>query len=169
MIIRCCSAFSFPSCADPGNMAEFRFLAMPAHQLSSTEPLVLLVEDHDDTRKMYDTYLKFAGFRVLSATTAEQAIQLALAEHPAVIVMDVGLPTMSGTEAVEVLKAHGGSASIPVLLLSGHAMPTDRNAGLAAGADGYLLKPCLPEELLQQIRSLMDRPPTEGTRTTDAA
>lgn len=142
---------------------------MAGQQSSTTSPLVLLVEDHDDTREMYGDYLKFEGFRVLSARTAEQAIEAALAEHPAVIVMDVGLPTMAGTEAVRVLKASPASASIPVLLLSGHAMPTERDAGLAAGAERYLAKPCLPDELVAEIRSLLNLPPIAGTHTTDAA
>jgi CheY-like chemotaxis protein len=73
--------------------------------------------------------------------TAQQAIELAFAEHPAVIVMDVALPMMTGIEAVRLLKANPASASIPILLLSGHAMPIERSAGLAEGADRYVAKP----------------------------
>jgi two-component system cell cycle response regulator DivK len=142
---------------------------MPANS-SSKKPLLLLVEDHADTREMYGAYMKFAGFRVISAMTAEQAIELAFAEHPAVIVMDVALPMMTGTEAVRRLKANPASASIPVLLLSGHAMPTERNAGLAAGANRYVAKPCLPNELVEHIRSLLTVAPSQGPPTTkDAA
>lgn len=142
---------------------------MSGQQPSPTGPLVLLVEDHDDTREMCRVYLQFLGFRVLCARTAEEGVELSLAEHPAIIVMDVGLPMMTGTEAVRVLKTNPASASIPVLLLSGHAMPTQQSAGLAAGAERYVAKPCLPQELLEQIRSLLDRPPTKGPRIPDAA
>jgi len=140
-----------------------------ANNSSAAMPLLLLVEDHEDTREMYAAYLKFAGFRVISAITAEQAIELVFAEHPAIIVMDVALPMMSGIEAVGLLKANPAWASIPVLLLSAHAMAHERAAGLSAGADGYLFKPCLPEELAEQIRALLNRSPSGGTRTSDAA
>ena len=88
---------------------------MAGQHSSTTSPLVLLVEDHDDTREMYGDYLKFEGFRVLSARTAEQAIEAALAEHPAVIVMDVGLPTMAGTQGENVpsSKVHGLTTRMP--------------------------------------------------------
>ena len=136
---------------------------------SPEHALVLIVEDHADTCDMYRDYLQFVGFRVLCATTAEQAIESALAHHPAVIVMDVQLPNMTGTEAVAVLKSHPTSASIPILLLSGHAMAHERAVGLSAGADGYVSKPCLPEELANQIRALVNRPPSGGNRKSDAA
>jgi len=136
----------------------------------ASTPLILLVDDHDDTREMYAAYIKFAGFRVISAMTAEQAIELVFAEHPALIVMDVALPMMSGTDAVGLLKANPASASIPVLLLSAHAMATERSAGLAAGADRYVAKPCLPNELVEHIRSLLTVAPSQGPPSTkDAA
>jgi DNA-binding response OmpR family regulator len=142
---------------------------MSEHRPSPEHPLVLIVEDHADTCDMYRDYLQFVGFRVLCAATAERAIESALAHHPAVIVMDVQLPTMTGTEAVTVLKSHPTSASIPILLLSGHAMAHERAAGLSAGADQYVSKPCLPEELANQIRALVKRPPSGGNGKSDAA
>ncbi|MEO5895980.1 MAG: response regulator [Vicinamibacterales bacterium] len=113
---------------------------------------ILLVDDFEDARDMYTTYLKFDGFKVMTASTAIEAIDLAVAEQPDLILMDAGLPGMTGWEAIVALKANQRTRLIPVLMLTGHVLRESQERAAEAGADGFIPKPCLPDELSREIR-----------------
>ena len=119
--------------------------------MNDTRPLVLLVEDFDDAREMYAEYLEFSGFRVAGASDAVKGIKLAEELQPAVILMDAALPGLSGWDAIEQLKNNPATRKIPVLMLTGHVLGDAKERALAAGADGFIPKPCLPDELKQRI------------------
>src|SRR4051812_7814394 len=85
--------------------------------------------------------LEASGFQVLQAYTAEEGLTMARAGGPALILMDVSLPGMDGLTAAGHLKRDAGTAHVPVIALTAHAMSGDRERALAAGCDGYLSKP----------------------------
>lgn len=114
-------------------------------------PLVLLIEDFDDAREMYAEYLEFSGLRTAGAADAVRGLQLAEELLPAVILMDAALPGLNGWDAINHLKANPRTAHIPVLMLTGHVAAEAKERALAAGAAGFIAKPCLPDELARQI------------------
>jgi two-component system, cell cycle response regulator DivK len=117
---------------------------------------VLLVDDSADSREMYALFLAWSGLELVLASDGREAIARAETEHPDVIVMDLSLPGLDGWEATRALKADPRTAPIPVLALSGHGR-TGR-PGEEAFA-GFLTKPCMPEDLIAEIRRVQPRPP----------
>jgi len=104
-------------------------------------PLVLIVDDEERNRRLARDVLQYAGFRTLEASLAREAITLAAAHRPAVVLMDIRLPDMDGVEATTLLKGDPSTAAIPIVALTASAMKGDRERFLAAGFDGYLSKP----------------------------
>ena len=123
--------------------------------MSDTPPLVLIVEDFDDAREMYAEYLEFSGLRTAAAADALKGLQLAEELQPSVILMDAALPGLSGWDAIRRLKSNPATSGIPVLMLTGHVLGDARERALAVGADGFIPKPCLPDELARQILTLL--------------
>lgn len=113
---------------------------------------VLIVEDNDKNMKLVRDVLQATGYSTLEATTGEEAVELALAHEPALVLMDVQLPGIDGAEALEKLRQDERTSSIPVLALTAQAMSGDRERFLAAGFDGYLSKPVDVAELLRAVR-----------------
>ena len=123
----------------------------------TTTPLVLLVEDFDDAREMYAEYLEFNGLRVAGAADAVRGLQMADELQPSIILMDAALPGLSGWDAIKELKANPRTRHIPVLMMTGHVLGDARDRALAAGADGFIPKPCLPDELTRQIVATLSK------------
>jgi two-component system cell cycle response regulator DivK len=126
----------------------------------SRKPIVLLVDDYPDAREMYAEYLEFSGFEIVQAGNGVEAIERALDSHPDVILMDLSLPVMDGWEATRRLKADERTSAIPVLAVTGHALSGVSNDAKKAGCDGFITKPCLPEDLVTEIRKVLG-----GTRS----
>jgi two-component system cell cycle response regulator DivK len=123
--------------------------------------LVLIVDDNVMNVKLARDVLRFAGYRVLEATTGEEAIAMAQEHRPDVVLMDIRLPGMDGTTAVQRLKGEPTTADIPVVALTSFAMKGDRERFLAAGFDGYLEKPISVREFPGQVRGFCEGA-TEG-------
>lgn len=126
---------------------------MTADQVTS--PLVLIVEDYDDAREMYAEYLEMSGYRVVEARNGEEALERAFELLPDVILMDLALPRMDGWEATRRLKTDGRTRRIPIVALTGHALTGHAEGAREAGCDAFVTKPCLPEELVEQIRHVL--------------
>jgi two-component system cell cycle response regulator DivK len=126
-----------------------------ARQADSTSALVLLVDDSSDARAMYGEYLRFAGFRVVTADNGEEALAAAQAEWPAVILMDLAMPRMDGWEAIRRLRADPLTAEIPIVALSAFAFGDEPQRAREAGADLCLSKPCLPPQVARVVRAMM--------------
>jgi CheY-like chemotaxis protein len=122
-------------------------------------PRVLLVDDYPDAREMYSEYLEFSGFEVVEATNGIEALQRAAADSPDIILMDLSLPIMDGWEATRRLKADARTARIPVVALTGHALAGISEGARKAGCDAFVTKPCLPEDLVKEIRKVLNQPP----------
>jgi two-component system, cell cycle response regulator DivK len=119
--------------------------------MADDRPLVLLIEDFDDAREMYAEYLEFSGLRVAGASDALAGLKMAEALQPAVILMDAALPGLSGWDAIKRLKSNPATEQIPVLMLTGHVLGDAKERALAVGANGFIAKPCLPDELTRRI------------------
>ncbi len=104
-------------------------------------PKVLVVEDNEPNMKFTTELLEVAHYQTIQAFSAEEAIKKAETEHPALILMDISLPGMDGLEATQILKQNIATSSIPIIVLTAHAMKDDENRAKAAGCDAYLLKP----------------------------
>lgn len=144
----------------PSN-GEGRRSAILAIVPPDAKPTILLIEDFDDAREMYADYLEFSGFLVLTAPDAKRGLEIAEARQPDLILMDAGLPGMSGWEACSSLKASPATRAIPVIMLTGHVFGGSRKQSIQVGADGFLAKPCLPDDLVREIRLALRRPPGE--------
>ena len=125
-------------------------------------PLVLLIEDFDDAREMYLEYLQFNGLRVAGAADALKGLEMAAELSPDIILMDAALPGLSGWDAITRLKANPATRHIPVLMLTGHVLNDARERALAVGADGFIAKPCLPDELTRQIVAVLHKEHRSG-------
>ena len=113
---------------------------------------VLVVEDNEKNMKLVRDVLQATGYRTLETTRAEEAIELALSQAPALVLMDVQLPGIDGVEALARLRCDERTAAIPVLALTAQAMHGDRERFLDAGFDGYLSKPVDVTELIAAVR-----------------
>lgn len=111
--------------------------------------LILIVDDHDDTRELFAELLAFDGFSVLSAATGGDALALAREHRPCLILLDLGLPDIAGLELVLRLRAEPNTATVPIYALSGFT--NLRSAALAAGIDGFLIKPVTGSELREIV------------------
>jgi len=123
-------------------------------------PRVLLVDDYPDAREMYSEYLQYSGFDVVEASNGMEALTRANESEPDIILMDLSLPVMDGWEATRRLKANNRTADIPVVALTGHALAGISDGARLAGCDAFITKPCLPEDLVKEIRRVLGHAPT---------
>ena len=122
-------------------------------ETSVEQQCVLIVEDFVDAREMYQMYLEHAGYCVYTAEDGIRGMELALEHRPDLIIMDAGLPGITGWEVVKQLKADDRLRHIKVFMLTGHVLIQSRVMAKAVGADGFLAKPCLPDELLKAVKT----------------
>jgi len=118
-------------------------------------PLVLVVDDYQDAREMYAEYLTFSGFRVAEAANGVDAVQQATTLSPDIILMDLSLPGMDGWEATRRIKLDERTSHIPIIALTGHALPGVSTSAKDAGCDAFIIKPCLPDAVVGEVRRLL--------------
>ena len=124
-------------------------------------PTVLIVEDNEPSRDALSRRLQRRGYQVLPAIDGHQAVAIATAARPDIILMDLGLPGIDGWEATTRLKQDATTSQIPIIVLSAHAMTSDRELALRAGGDDFDTKPVQFERLLKKMDSLLA---TKGPR-----
>jgi CheY-like chemotaxis protein len=120
--------------------------------------LVLIVDDSLHTREMYTEYLRGRGLAVVAAADAHAGLALARSLRPDVIVMDLAMPGLNGIAATQQLKRDPRTRRMPVIVLTGYAFRAIEQGALEAGADVFLTKPCLPEDLETKIRGMLPPP-----------
>ena len=123
---------------------------------SNDQPLILVVDDFEDGREMYASYLRYSGYRVDEAADGYEALEKAFALLPDIILMDLSLPGMDGWAATRQLKSDDRTKRIPVLALTGHALAGASEGARLAGCDAFIVKPCMPMDLLNEIRRILD-------------
>jgi two-component system cell cycle response regulator DivK len=116
---------------------------------------VLLVEDNEMNRDMLSRRLIRKGYEIVMAMDGEQAVAMAAAERPDLILMDMSLPVIDGWEATRQVKSAEATKHIPVIALTAHAMSGDREKALEAGCDDYDTKPVELPRLLAKIEALL--------------
>jgi two-component system cell cycle response regulator DivK len=133
---------------------------MSANTTADKTWTVLVVDDFEDNRMMYAEFLRFSGFRVVEAANGIEAINVAIASMPDLVIMDLSLPLMDGWEATRRLKTEQSTRHIPVIALTGHTLDGYVEGARDAGCDAFLAKPCLPETLLETVRGILSGPGT---------
>jgi CheY-like chemotaxis protein len=118
---------------------------------------ILLIEDNEMNRDMLSRRLAKRGFEVLLAVDGREGIRMAASQSPDLILMDMSLPEIDGWEVTRALKAEPGTAAIPIIALTAHAMVHDREKALDAGCDDYDSKPVDLPRLLGKIEGLLTR------------
>jgi two-component system phosphate regulon response regulator PhoB len=124
---------------------------------------ILVVDDEPDIVALVAYHLARSGYRVSTASTGTEALQAAREEQPALVVLDLMLPELSGFQVLERLRADRALADIPVLMLTARRDEPDRVQGLSMGADDYLVKPFSPQELVLRVRNILRRTKTNAS------
>jgi CheY-like chemotaxis protein len=122
------------------------------------KPLVLVVDDYADVRERYSEYLSYSGYRVAEAKNGAEALAKAFEILPDVILMDDSLPAMDGWETTRRLKADRRTRGIPVVALTASNSASYIDRALHAGCDGWLTKPCRPEQLVGELERILSTP-----------
>lgn len=129
---------------------------------------ILIVDDNAQNLKLVRVVLANEGFDVLTASNAEDALQLLLTVTPRLILMDIQLPGMDGLELTRRLKADPATEAVRIIALTAYAMKGDDEKAFAAGCDGYITKPIDVERLPEVVRSyLAERSPAPPPRITE--
>ena len=127
---------------------------------------VLAVDDEADVLRLIQVKLQKAGFEVLTARDGEEGVQVALAEHPDVVLMDVMMPRMDGFTAAGKIKEQMQPAPL-ILMLTAKGQESDVIRGLAGGADDYVVKPFAPRELIARINVALIKAGKPAAMTTE--
>lgn len=114
------------------------------------KPIVLLAEDNEDTRRVYGMILRHFGYDVEEVANGVDAVAVARARRPDLVLLDIGLPKLDGWQASRLLKADPATAAIPLVAFSARVDCTADLAGRAT-FDGYILKPVSPNELVRRV------------------
>src|SRR2546423_3204240 len=120
---------------------------------------ILVVDDEPSIAQIAGDYLRHGGFGVITASNGVDALALARAQRPDLIVLDLGLPRMAGIEVAKTLRREG---NVPIIMLTARIEESDRLAGLELGADDYMTKPFSPRELVARVRSVLRRVDAAG-------
>ncbi len=120
---------------------------------------LLIADDDPQMVRALRITLTAKGYEVVTAADGKQALDAAIREHPDIVVIDLGMPGLTG---VEVIQAIRGWSALPILVVSGRSESWDKVEALDAGADDYVTKPFSADELLARIRALSRRVPTAG-------
>jgi two-component system cell cycle response regulator DivK len=119
---------------------------------------LLLVEDNAENCEMLSRRLRNRGYEVLIAEDGQTALEVAGAQSPDLILLDLSLPVLSGWEVATALRAGSGTATIPIIALTAHALDEDREQALEAGCHEFETKPVNIDRLLKKIRTLTGEP-----------
>ena len=117
---------------------------------------VLLVEDQEDNRQIVSDLLTSVGYELLVATNGQEGVDMAVAQRPDLILMDIQLPVLDGYEATRRIKADPALRQIPIIAVTSYALSGDDLKALEAGCDAYVTKPFSPRALLTKIREYLE-------------
>ena len=118
-------------------------------------PCILIVEDNEENRDALSRRLQRRGFQVLIAPDGKVGVEMAKAEKPDLVLMDMNMPELDGWEATRQIKAAPELSAVPVIALTAHAMAGDRERAIAAGCTDYHTKPIEFPKLMAQIEAIL--------------
>ncbi len=116
---------------------------------------VLIVEDNEQNRYLLQYMLEESGYEVVTATSGTQALTMTARQRPDLILMDIQLPDMDGMEVTRRIRELETEGRVPIVAVTSFAMAGDRERALAAGCDGYIEKPIVPENFLEEIEKYL--------------
>lgn len=116
---------------------------------------ILVVEDHDDNRRIMRDLLSANGYQVIEALTGVEGVSVAQNHRPDLILMDIQLPGIDGYEATRRIKSIPDLKAIPIVAVTSYALSGDDKKAFAAGCDDYVTKPFSPRELLKKVNSFL--------------
>jgi len=116
---------------------------------------ILVIEDHEDNRRILRDLLTSAGYETIEAVTGEDGVALADTHRPDLILMDIQLPGLDGYEATRRIKANPALRHIPVIAVTSYALSGDDVKAREAGCDAYVTKPFSPRALLAKVREYL--------------
>ncbi len=116
--------------------------------------MVLLVDDFVDALEVWEMFLSASGFEVRTASDGRSGLEMARTLLPDIVVMDLQMPGLSGTEVAQALRADAATRHIPLIAATGHSR-TQLSDARAAGFDSIVIKPCDPDDLVAEIRKLV--------------
>jgi two-component system cell cycle response regulator DivK len=128
---------------------------MPYKSELNYRPVVLVVEDHEDTRFMLRTILEHDGYAMLEASDGLEGIEIAIRQHPDLVLMDGNLPRLDGLSAARRMREQDSLRDVPIVALSGHDEPEFQTAARAAGCDAYITKPLDFAEFRRTLNRLL--------------
>jgi two-component system, cell cycle response regulator DivK len=117
--------------------------------------LILIVDDNENNRRLARDVLEFAGFSTVEAIGGVEAVAVAMDRKPDLVLMDIRMPDLSGTEALKLLREDSRTAEIPIVALTSSTMHGDEERFLKEGFDGYLAKPISVREFPDQVRGFL--------------
>ncbi|MBS1136391.1 MAG: response regulator [Proteobacteria bacterium] len=113
---------------------------------------ILVIEDHEDNRRILRDLLSSAGFELIEAVTGDDGVAMAESQQPDLILMDIQLPGLDGYQATRRIRANSALRRVPIIAVTSFALSGDDVKAYEAGCDGYVTKPYSPRELLATIR-----------------
>lgn len=116
---------------------------------------ILVIEDHEDNRRILRDLLTSAGYEPIEAVTGEEGLALAETQRPDLILMDIQLPGLDGYETTRRIKANPALRQIPVIAVTSYALSGDDVKAMEAGCDAYVTKPFSPRALLAKVREYL--------------
>ncbi len=116
---------------------------------------VLIAEDERDIRELITFTLRYNGHEVIATSNGEEALEMALREHPDLVLLDVRMPRMNGYEVCRAIKENEVTKHIPVVFISAKGQESEVKQGLDAGATDYILKPFSPDQLVERVRQVL--------------
>jgi DNA-binding response OmpR family regulator len=116
---------------------------------------ILIIDDHEDTRRIYGEILRYSGFGVLEAGDGPAGLQLLVEHLPALVLLDVSLPGTSGYDVLAEIRTDARTRTTAVVCVSANAFPHNVERAYALGCDLYLIKPLPPAELLDHVRAVL--------------
>ena len=123
---------------------------------------ILLVDDYPDALETWGLFFELKGYQVLTAGDGQSAVDLAIAQRPDVIVMDLDLPILTGYDAARIIRGHAETSRVPLIAATGHSHGHHLDEARRAGFDAVLVKPCDPDVLIAEIDRLLSAAPGSG-------
>ncbi len=116
---------------------------------------ILVADDHEHLRFLVRSTLDNPDYKIIEACDGAQAIELARANHPDLLILDWMMPEMTGMEVLDAIRSDPDVGTLPVIMLTAKAQKTDRNEALMKGIRGYLTKPFSPLELMDRVEKAL--------------
>ena len=140
----------------PASLIHFPVLVTSSpHYTAGVRPTILLVDDYADALPAWEAFLHAEGFDVLTATTGRDALSRAIADKPDLVVLDLDLPDLTGSDVAQALRSHAGTRHIPLIAATGYSHGSQLDQARVSGFDAIIVKPCDPVTLIAEIRRLL--------------